>query len=153
MCRRGVHTVANPTWINSNSFTIGGTINGHQLVDGNYGDTYDRLVYDRVTGTNKIGIQYGGQNRVQVSIGEYSTENFSRAGTPAFDAVPGDDGFGLGNPALPYGSNLLGLGVPSSRQAFLPESAANRSSTKSIRIRRPMRSMHPVRGTRRGRTM
>ncbi len=126
---RGPST-ANPTWINSTSFTTGGTQFGHQLVDGNYNDTYDRLVYDRVTGSNKIGIQYGGQNRSQIAIGEYKTENFSVPGTPSAFALPGQSGFGQGNPALLNGANRLGLGTPDSRQAFLSESAVNQSTDK-----------------------
>lgn len=126
---RGPST-SNPTWVNGNSFTTGGTLSGHLLVDGNYGDTYDRLVYDRVTGTNKIGIQYGGQNRAQASIGEYKTENFSKEGTPGVGRLPGEAGFGQGNPALPFGPTRLGLGVASSRQAFLPEAVANQSLDK-----------------------
>ncbi|HYO08318.1 MAG TPA: hypothetical protein VER17_05055 [Tepidisphaeraceae bacterium] len=119
-------SVSNPTWVNTNQFTAGGTLNGHVLAGGNFGDTYDTSVYDRASGRNL----QGGQNRIQYSQGEHKTENFAVAGTPSRSAAPGAPGFGTGNPALAPAATPLGLGNAGGRQSFFPQSYANQSSDK-----------------------
>jgi hypothetical protein len=119
-------SVSNPTWINGTSFTTGTTLNGHTLSGLNYGDTYDTSVYDRPSGRNL----QNGQDRIQYSQGEYKTENFARVGAPTRSAIPGQAGFGSGNPVLLPAGTPLGLGNAGGRQSFQPESAANLSTDK-----------------------
>jgi hypothetical protein len=129
-------SVSNPIWVNQNSFTTGATINGHTLNSGTGAAFYNTYannssfganqVYDAATGKNLLG----GQNRVQVAIGEYSTENFAYSGTASPFAKPGQAGYGLGNPALNTTSLISGLGNANSRQQFNPTSVAIQSTDK-----------------------
>lgn len=133
---RGPST-ANPTWINSSSFTVAGTTNGHSLAAGtlsNPANTYSTAVYDLATGRNKSSGSFGGvngQDRIQFSVGEFKTENFSKAGTPSYSALPGAPGYGLGNPALAPAANTIGLGVAGGRQQFYNENIVNTSTDKA----------------------
>jgi hypothetical protein len=130
---------SNATWINGSKLTSGTSSNGQSIDGGNYGNTYDtaalnpnpaNAVYDAATGFNRKN----GQNRVQVAIGEYRTENLSRQDTAqtvgSVFAKPGSDGYGLGNSKLPAASNFLGLGNGGGRQQFFPTSIANQSTDK-----------------------
>ncbi len=119
-------SVSNPTWVNSNQFTTGGSSNGHSLASGNFADTYDASVYERASGKNLLN----GQNRIQYSHGEYKTENFALAGTPNKNRIPGQAGFGQGNPALLPAATPQGLGNSGGRQSFIPESYVNLSTNK-----------------------
>ncbi|MBC7783820.1 MAG: PEP-CTERM sorting domain-containing protein [Burkholderiales bacterium] len=119
-------SVSNPTWVNGNQFTAGGSSNGHVLAGGNFADTYDSAVYERASGKNLSGAQ----NRIQFSQGEFKTENFALAGTPNKNRIPGQAGFGQGNPALLPAATPQGLGVAGGRQSFIPESSANLSTNK-----------------------
>lgn len=119
-------SVSNPTWINSTSFSTGTTLNGHTLAPGNFANTYDPTVYDLPSGRNL----QSGQDRIEYSQGEYKTENFARAGTPNRSNLPGQAGFGTGNPVLLPNANPIGLGIVGGRQAFQPEAAANLSTDK-----------------------
>jgi hypothetical protein len=119
---------SNPTWINTNKFTLGGvTINGFSLdnsADDILDETYNTNVYTQATGVNILG----GQNRIQFSVGEFPTEAVSVAGTPSPFAAPGASGYGLGNPALAAASTLTGLGVGGVRQQYQPASILNEST-------------------------
>lgn len=119
-------SASNPTWVNGNQFQTGGTINGHTLASGNFGDTYNTSVYDRASGRNLAG----GQDRIQYSQGEYKTENFAIAGAPSLSAIPGQAGYGQGNPNLKAASTAIGLGNAGGRQSLNPESYANQSTDK-----------------------
>jgi len=119
---------SNPTWINTNSFSAGGTINGLSLDNSSNDDlanTYSTTVYNQATGVNLLG----GQNRVQFSVGEYPTEAFAVAGTASPTATPGSPGYGQGNPALKTGSVLTNLGTQGGRQQFQSSSIANESTS------------------------
>jgi hypothetical protein len=121
---------ANPVWINTNKFTANGTQNGFTLggPTTGLGNTYNAALYNQVTGTN---IQ-GGQNRIQFSVGEFSTEDLSVSGTPSAFAAPGTAGYGLGNPALALApNNISGLQVASSRQQLQPATIVNESTNKT----------------------
>jgi len=127
-----VPSVANPTYINTASFAVGGqTINGFTLAASNatsdvLADTYSSAVYNQATGVNVAG----GQNRVQFSVGEYPTEAFAVAGTGTPSATPGSPGYGEGNPALQPGTTLLtALGQSGARQQFQNASIANEATT------------------------
>lgn len=132
LASRGPST-ANPTWINSTSFTGPATLNGLSLAGQNFANTYDTTVYDRATGRNISSGSFGGingQDRIQFSVGEYKTEGLSRSGTPSYSAAPGTAGYGLGNPARPAAANTIGLGIAGGRQQFYSESIANQSTDK-----------------------
>ena len=116
----------NPTWINTNKFTGANTLGGHTLAGANYANTYDPAVYNLATGQNIAG----GQNRIQYSQGEFRTENFSVAGTASSTALPGQAGFGRGNPALLPSAAVSGIGTAGGRQQFQPETIANQSTDK-----------------------
>jgi hypothetical protein len=131
-------SVANPTWINTTSFstsatstTNGFTFNGSSAA--NPANTYDSSTYTLATGVNNAQ----GQNRIQFSVGEYRTEGLSvpldstgNATTPSLTAKAGTNGYGLGNPALRSASTLTGLGVGGVRQQFQPQSIVNESTNK-----------------------
>jgi hypothetical protein len=118
---------SNPTWINTNKFTTGGTIAGFAL-DNSAGDildeTYNTSVYNQSTGSNILG----GQNRIQFSVGEYPTEAFAVPGTASPYAAPGSPGYGQGNPALTPGALLTALGTADARQTFQSSGIANEST-------------------------
>jgi len=119
---------SNPTWINTNSFSAGGTTKGFTLDNSgsdDLADTYSTTVYNQATGVNLLG----GQNRIQFSVGEYPTEAFSVAGTPSPNATAGSAGYGQGNPALRQASTLTALGVGGTRQTFQSSSIANESTS------------------------
>jgi hypothetical protein len=119
---------SNPTWINTNEFTAGGSSNGFTLDNSAADDlanTYSTTVYNQATGQNLLG----GQNRVQFSVGEYPTEAFAVSGTPSPSATPGSPGYGQGNPALKTGSVLTNLGTSGGRQQFQSASIANESTS------------------------
>lgn len=119
---------SNPTWINTNEFTAGGTSNGFTLdnsASDDLANTYSTTVYNQATGVNLLG----GQNRVQFSVGEYPTEAFAVSGTPSPTATPGSPGYGQGNPALKTGSVLTNLGTAGGRQQFQSSSIANESTS------------------------
>jgi hypothetical protein len=120
---------SNPTWINTNKFTAGGSTNGFTLDNSGtdlLAQTYNPAVYNQATGVN---IQ-GGQNRIQFSVGEYKTEGLSVSGTPSPFAIAGSSGYGLGNPAIASASTYTGLGVGNVRQQFQPNSIVNESTNK-----------------------
>jgi hypothetical protein len=119
---------SNPTWINTNSFSAGGSTHGFTLDNSgsdNLANTYSTTVYNQATGVNLLG----GQNRIQFSVGEYPTEAFSVTGTPSPNATAGSAGYGQGNPALRQASTLTGLGVGGTRQTFQSSSIANESTS------------------------
>ena len=119
-------SVGNPTWVNSNKFDgTSTTIGGHFLANANYANTYDPAVY-LPNGTNLVG----GQNRIQYSQGEYKTENFAISGPASPSALPGQAGFGRGNPTLKPAATPTGLGTAGGRQSFQPEAVANQSTDK-----------------------
>ncbi|MFT3786940.1 MAG: hypothetical protein QM770_12365 [Tepidisphaeraceae bacterium] len=141
-------SVANPTWVNTNQFTAGTTLNGFTLAAGNFGNTYDSTVYDRATGRNL----QGGQDRVQFSQGEYKTESFSRAGTASPFRSLGQAGYGQGNPALSNGPTLNGLGTAARGRRIDRKPSSIYRRTRSIRSQRRMRLTRQVRGTQPART-
>ena len=127
----------NPTIVNQVTFNVSGntTTSGFTL---NYNasvplsNTYNTALYNQTTGTN---IQ-GGQNRVQVAVGEYPTEALAVSGTPSpllsassSGYAVGASGYGLGNPSLKQASLLTSLGTAGARQQFQPVSAANESTS------------------------
>jgi hypothetical protein len=121
-------SASNPTWINTNKFTAGGSADGFTLdnsASDDLADTYSTTVYNQATGANLLG----GQNRIQFSVGEFPTEAFSVAGTPSPNATAGSPGYGQGNPALRSASTLTGLGVGGTRQTFQSSSIANESTS------------------------
>lgn len=122
---RGPST-ANPTWINSTSFTTGTSLNGHSISSINFANTYDVNVYDRKTGKNTKG----GQDRIQFSVGEFKTESLSKPGAASPFALPGQPGYGKGNPALSAAPNTIGLGFAGRRQQLFDESFADQSTDK-----------------------
>jgi len=118
---------SNPTWINTNKFSGGGTTAGFTLNNSTsdiLDETYNTNVYTQATGAN---IQ-GGQNRIQFSVGEYPTEAFAVPGTASPFAAPGSTGYGQGNPALTAGALLTALGTANARQTFQSSGIANEST-------------------------
>ncbi len=122
----------NPTVVNQNTFTAGGSIGGFNL-DNSAADqlnqTYNTSVYNQATGANLLG----GQNRVQFSVGEFPTEALAVSGSASPFAKPGAAGYGQGNTVLKGGTTsqtLTQLGSGNSRQQFQPVTAANESSDK-----------------------
>jgi hypothetical protein len=126
-----VPSTANPTFINTASFSVGGqTINGFNLAASTattnvLADTYNSAVYTQATGNNIAG----GQNRVQFSVGEYPTEAFAVAGTASPFATPGSAGYGQGNTALTAGTLKTALGQAGADEQFQPSTIANEATT------------------------
>jgi hypothetical protein len=122
-----VPSTANATYINENTFTANGSLNGFSLSGlGNLAATYSSAVYNQATGVNVEG----GQNRVQFSVGEYPTEAFAVSGTASPFATPGSTGYGQGNPSLTAGATLLtALGQAGARQQFQSATIANEATT------------------------
>jgi hypothetical protein len=133
-----VPSLGNPTWINTGSFTAGGSSHGFVLDSGasdNLSNTYNATIYNPVTGVN---IQ-GGQNRIQFAVGEPAVEAVANSGGVAtFTNGAGAGGYGLGNPALngPTSTqvaagigSLTSLGAKGARQQFQPATILNESSS------------------------
>ncbi|MGD0140990.1 MAG: PEP-CTERM sorting domain-containing protein [Tepidisphaeraceae bacterium] len=122
-----VPSSSNATYINQNTFTANGSLNGFSLSgSGNLAATYNSVVYNQATGVNVAG----GQNRVQFSVGEYPTEAFAVSGTASPFATPGSAGYGQGNPSLQAGATLLtALGQGGARQQFQSATIANEATT------------------------
>ena len=131
-------SAGNPTWINTGSFTAGGTSRGFVLDNGvtdNLANTYDSTVYNQVTGVNL----QGGQNRIQFAVGEPAVEAVANSGGAAtFSNAAGVGGYGLGNPALNAPTStqvasgvgsLTSLGAKGARQQFQPATILNESSS------------------------
>ena len=115
-------TSGNPIWVQRSSQTaVGGLI-----ATSNY-DTYSATTYTPSTGSNL----QGGQNRVQIAISDVrAVQGFSVAGTPAFNRMAGQAGYGKGNPALVASGSLLGLGTGNARRALIDQTALNMETTK-----------------------
>jgi hypothetical protein len=122
-----VPSSSNATYINQNTFTANGSLNGFSLSgSGNLAATYSSSVYNQATGVNVAG----GQNRVQFSVGEYPTEAFAVAGTASPFATPGSNGYGQGNSSLQADATLLtALGQGGARQQFQSATIANEATT------------------------
>lgn len=127
-----VPSAANASYVNTNSFSVTGTTsNGFSFAPSTattnvLAQTYNPAVYNQATGNNVAG----GQNRVQFSVGETPVEAFSVSGTASPSATPGSPGYGLGNPALNAGSQLItALGQGGARQQFQSSTIANEATT------------------------
>ena len=96
-----VPSTANVSFINTNSFSVTGTVNNgfsfrrSTSTADVLADTYSTAVYNQATGNNVAG----GQNRVQFSVGETPVEAFAVSGTSSPFATPGSAGYGEGNTA------------------------------------------------------
>jgi hypothetical protein len=133
---------SNIDYVNQNQFNTTspqGPLNGLQLSQTGYGNTYNSSVYDLPTGISLVGAA----NRVQFSIGEYKTEGLAQSGTGTALLAAGTgsynstvynigSGYGTGNPYLTAASssNIAGLGVATSRQQFQPATVVNESTDK-----------------------
>src|SRR5882724_2857280 len=131
-------STGNPTWVNRNNFggtgaTVvppppgSGTITqkGLSLTTSNYNTS---LNYDDSNAARPGRNTQGGQNRVQLAISDVtSVQGFSRSGSSAYTRVPGEAGYGKGNPALSLAaaSDIQGLGTGGVRHQLSDETIVN----------------------------
>src|SRR5262249_20653313 len=115
-------TSGNPIRINQNNFSGATTLGGYSLGSVTY-NTYDPTNYNLTTGQNLLG----GQNRVQMGISDVTAiQGFSKTsgttpagGTPAYGLIPGNTGYGKGNPNLLTGAgsfSVSGVGAAGRQQ-------------------------------------
>jgi hypothetical protein len=126
-------SAGNPSWVNSNGFGVNGanvvpqpptfstvTINGHNLSTSNYNTNFGGNYDDTNPARPGRNVQ-GGQNRVQLAVSDVNSVQglTGPSGTPAYFRVPGNAGYGKGNPNLPVGAaGIQGLGNAGVRHEF-----------------------------------
>jgi hypothetical protein len=114
---------SNRVWVNTGSFSVApGSSNGLSIASSSYSNSSFN--------TSGLNLE-GGQNRVQMAISDVNArQGFAISGAPAFTRAPGQAGYGMGNPALPLGSTIQGLGVANTRKQMNDASIANMSTDK-----------------------
>ena len=120
----------NPVWINGNSF---GTTNLNPSADNGW--LIDNFV--NAPGTpnalQQSPVQIGISDVKVVQAFSYTTSlpNAPAAapGTPAWALKGGQAGYGMGNPALPLGSNNAGLGIANAREQLQNQTNVNMPTT------------------------
>jgi len=114
---------SNRVWVNTGSFsTAPGSFNGLSIATSTHANSSFN--------TSGLNVE-GGQNRVQMAISDVNArQGFATSGTPAFTRAPGQSGYGLGNPALPLGATIQGLGSASTRKQMNEVSIANMPQDK-----------------------